>query len=492
MLLLQFPIWIINTIKHHNTASLPGVFSGLLTIIAMIIIYLNNLKIDRYQERVHEQAVTDRLTGLANRFACSEYTGKLVADGIKFSIVSADLNNFKNINDTMGHAVGNEILVRIASRWKNASQAGMTGTGVFAARLGGDEFSLIIKDYDNEAELLKTINYYKELLENRITIDDCDYYLTASFGYAEYPSDASLDDTLFTYADAAMYEIKRINGMEHIMHFRPDLLGTEHALEIEREIRNAIENDSIYFNLQPQFDLSHKLRGFEALARMKDSNGNNISPGEFIPIAEKIGLVDRIDAIVFSKAAAFIGREIKETGADITLSINASVRHLMKNDFLEELNDILKASDLPASNLEVEVTESVMLDPENKALSCIHRIKDMGVKIAIDDFGTGYSSLSYLNKVPANLLKIDKSFIDDLSLGESAMQYVAAIIAIGHIMNMEVISEGVETKEQLETLATIDCDYIQGFIWGCPMLPEEAAQLIRSEYHRNRNTGYAV
>ena len=153
---------------------------------------------------------------------------------------------------------------------------------------------------------------------------------------------------------------------------------------------------------------------------------------------------------MFRKSAAFIGNAIKNKGADITLSINAS--------------------GMPAKNLEIEITESIMLDSADKALECIRKIKDMGIRIAIDDFGTGFSSLSYLSKVPADLLKIDKSFVDEMNTSESATQYVAAIIAIGHIMNMDVISEGVETQEQLDTLATIDCDYIQGFFWGSPML----------------------
>ena len=212
---------------------------------------------------------------------------------------------------------------------------------------------------------------------------------------------------------------------------------------------------------------------------MKDSQGNSITPSEFIPVAERVGLVDKIDSMVFKKSAAFIGKAIKDTGADITLCINASVRHLMKNDFLDELRDILETSGIPAGNLEVEVTESIMLDSADKALECIRGIKNMGIKIAIDDFGTGYSSLSYLNKVPADILKIDKSFIDAMSTGESSTQYVAAIIAIGHIMNMKVISEGVETDEQLKTLATVDCDYLQGFIWGHPMLTGEAEELIK-------------
>jgi EAL domain-containing protein (putative c-di-GMP-specific phosphodiesterase class I) len=174
----------------------------------------------------------------------------------------------------------------------------------------------------------------------------------------------------------------------------------------------------------------------------------------------------------------FIGGLIAKTGSDIILCVNVSVRHLMKNDFLDEVREIISASEIPPGQIEIEITESIMIDSAEKALHCIDELHKMGVKIAIDDFGTGYSSLSYLNNFPANLLKIDKSFIDKMNMSEPSKQYVAAIISIGHIMGFEVISEGVELPEQLQTLREIGCDYIQGFIWGKPLPREEAEMLI--------------
>ncbi|MBR4556282.1 MAG: EAL domain-containing protein, partial [Clostridiales bacterium] len=218
--------------------------------------------------------------------------------------------------------------------------------------------------------------------------------------------------------------------------------------------------------------------GFEALARMKDSEGNIISPGEFIPVAEKVGLIDKVDGTVFKKAGAFFGELLKKTGANLTLSINASVRHLMKSDFVDEIRELLDTSGIPAKNLEIEITESIMIESFEKALLCIDELKKMGLQIAIDDFGTGYSSLSYLNRFPANLLKIDKSFIDKMNTSDSSTQYVAEIISIGHVMGFDVISEGVEENEQLETLKNIGCDYIQGFIWGKPLSAEDAEKLV--------------
>jgi len=230
--------------------------------------------------------------------------------------------------------------------------------------------------------------------------------------------------------------------------------------------------------LQPQFNIDHKLRGFEALARMTDKDGNIISPGEFIPVAEKVGLIDEIDGIIYRKAGAFIGDHIKKTGSKITLSINVSVKHLMKKDFIDEIASLLKTTGIPADQLEVEITESVMIESLDKAISRIDELHTMGIKIAIDDFGTGYSSLSYLSEFPATLLKIDKAFIDKLLTGEKSKQYVAGIISLGHIMGFDVISEGVEEHEQLDILRNIGCDLIQGFVWGRPLLPEDAEKLI--------------
>jgi EAL domain-containing protein (putative c-di-GMP-specific phosphodiesterase class I) len=228
--------------------------------------------------------------------------------------------------------------------------------------------------------------------------------------------------------------------------------------------------------------MEHKLRGFEALARMKDDAGNVISPGEFIPVAEKVGLIDRVDGMVFKKASAFFGDLLKKTGADLTLSINASVRHMMKNDFLDEIRTLLDTSGIPADHLEIEITESIMIDSADKALQCIDELKSMGIQIAIDDFGTGYSSLSYLNKFPANLLKVDKSFIDTMNTSDNARQYVAAIISIGHVMGFDVISEGVEDPAQIETLKDIGCDYVQGFFWGKPLSKEDSEKLVTELY----------
>ncbi|SEH87350.1 diguanylate cyclase (GGDEF) domain-containing protein [Ruminococcus flavefaciens] len=478
LLIIQLPLVLSGIIFHHNIGSLPGVFSNLLAIIAITIIYFNNKQVDAYQKELSDQAVTDQLTKLPNRFACSRLLLALIEKGERFALASIDINGFKGINDTMGFETGNAVLCEIASRWKTIADTGITGTQDFITRLSGDEFGLIIRDYQTDKDIVNTIKQYEAVLQNRLTIDNCDLYITASFGYAEFPVDAETRDSVFSYADAAMHEVKRTNSSNHILRFTPDLLKIEHTIEVEGKIRAALEKETIYFNLQPQFDMDHKLRGFEALARMKDADGTNISPGEFIPVAEKVGLVDKVDGMVFRKAAMFFGELLRKTGADIMLSVNVSVRHLMKNDFLDEIRNVLQSSGVPAKNLEIEITESIMIDSVDKALQYIDELKAMGVQIAIDDFGTGYSSLSYLNRFPAHLLKVDKSFIDKMNTSESSRQYVSAIISIGHIMGFDVIAEGVEEAEQVDTLKEIGCDFIQGFVWGRPLMPDAAEKIV--------------
>ncbi|MBQ9490329.1 MAG: EAL domain-containing protein [Lachnospiraceae bacterium] len=477
VLLAQFPMLAVNILRSHAYNSIPGIFSNILTLIAIVIIYVNIRQTEKYQDRIRNQAVTDSLTGIPNRFACSELLVSLVEQGKKFVAASIDLNNFKSINDSMGFGTGNEALKVIASRWKAIADGGLSGTLDFIARLSGDEFALVIRDYDSEEEVLNTIRQYMNVLCEKLTIDNCDFYVSASFGYAEYPTDSNKMDNLISYADAAMLEAKRSGNSDLIVRFTRDLLKEEHTLEIEKKIHAALENDGIFFQLQPQYDMNQKLRGFEALARMRDEEGKLISPGEFIPVAEKVGLIDKIDVTVFRKAAAFFGKLLRKTNADITLSVNVSVRHLMKNDFLQETREVLERNGIPTKNLEVEITESVMIDSAERALQCINSLKEMGVQIAIDDFGTGYSSLSYLNSFPADLLKIDKSFVDKMNDSDSMRQYVAAIISMGHIMGFDVISEGVEQQQQMETLQSIHCDFIQGFLWGRPLSAEDAEKV---------------
>lgn len=474
----QFPQQIVGIVRAPVLTGLPGIFSNLLIILTITVIYRNQRRTVIAQQKLQDQAVTDSLTGLPNRFACSVYLSRLVEKREPFVLVSIDLNNFKGINDMLGHRAGDQVLQAVAERWKDAAAAGGTGNPNAIGRIGGDEFELFIQGCSSEDEILETIGRFRAALEEPLTVSEIDYHLRASFGYVTFPMDATTPDSLVTYADIAMNKAKSSGGARTIVRFTRDLLSYEHELEIEQEIRSALEEDRVFYHLQPQFNIDHQLRGFEALARIRGKDGKLISPGDFIPVAEKTGLVSNIDSIVFRKAAAFFGDVVCKSGSDITLSVNISVQHMMKNNFISEVKSILAECRVPAEQIEIEITESIMIDSAENALRCLDEMKQLGLRIAIDDFGTGYSSLSYLNKMSADLLKVDKAFIDQMNATDSSRQYVAAIISIGHIMNLKVIAEGVEESDQMETLRKIGCDFIQGFIWGRPMPPEEAEKLV--------------
>ncbi len=478
LLLIQLPLVLLSIIKGHNLNSIPGVFGSLLTMTAITFVYFNGKKIDNYQKKLRDVAVTDILTGIPNGFACDELVNTLTRRNEPFANVTINLNAFKSINDTMGFDAGNQILMDTAYRLKSVAESGETGTFDFVGRTSGDEFSLIIRGYKTPDELYKVIQIYDEAINKQYTVLDCDLFVSASFGYALYPEDGDTLDSVISHSSIAMNEVKRKNNGNHILRYTEDLNQNKKLIEMESKIRSAIDNDRVFFMLQPQFDMEHRLRGFEALARIKDKDGTIINPGDFIPVAEKVGLIDKIDGIIYKKAGGFIGEHIKKTGSKVTLSINVSVMHLMKKDFIDEISSLLRTTGIPADQLEVEITESVMIESLEKAMDRISTLHMMGIKIAIDDFGTGFSSLSYLSEFPANLLKIDKAFIDKLLTGETSKQYVAGIISLGHIMGFDVISEGVEEDEQLEVLQRIGCNYIQGFIWGRPLLPEDAEKLI--------------
>ncbi|MBO4608932.1 MAG: EAL domain-containing protein [Lachnospiraceae bacterium] len=485
VLFVQLPIVTMSVVMGHNLTSLPGVFINVMTVGMVILIYRNNKKIDDYQESLRMQAVTDMLTGLPNWFATTELIEELIKKKIPFADVTIDMNGFKVINDTMGFDVGNEVLIEAAKRWKAVADGGASGTIDFVSRLSGDEFSLIIREFESDEDILNSIRMYEAALKDQMDNIGYDFFLTASFGYAVFPYDCGTMDELISYSMLAMQEIKKEASSEHIRKFSKDLLKKENTLEMESKIMNALENDTVYYMLQPQYDMDHKLRGFEALARMKDDDGSFISPADFIPVAEKAGLIDRVDSAVFRKAAAYVGELIRETGSDVMLSLNVSVKHLMKKDFLVEISNLLSSSGIPAEQLELEITESIMIESVEKAMHCINEIRKMGIKIAIDDFGTGYSSLSYLNNFPAHLLKVDKAFIDKMNSSDSSKQYVAAIITLGHVMGFNVISEGVEEASQIETLREIGCDYIQGYVWGRPLPHEEAGKLVRESVKKD-------
>lgn len=446
--------------------------AGIAMMLGGIFLVINQHKyiatIEKNENYLRSLSVTDALTGLTNRRGIMNEINMKISCNEPFTLFYLDLDNFKNINDTMGHACGDIVLCEITRRWLS-----VIGEGCTLARTGGDEFALIVSD-DSEESADAAANSCINSLKNKLVTEKCDYYASVSIGSASFPHDATDCDNLMRYADSAMYKAKSA-GKNQLCRFDSRMLMEINSeMNIETEIRSALRNDTFKLVFQPQFTAEgKKLRGYETLLRMSDGNGNPVSPAVFIPIAEKSGLILDIDRWVLRHAMkTFSKRIITE---DIILSVNISARHITELNFAEEVEQILKETGFPPEHLEIEVTESCFISSVEAAIAALKRIKESGVLIALDDFGTGYASLSYLSRLPIDLVKIDKSFVDQLETADSRGDFVKAIISIGHMFRCKVIAEGVELDSQLSTLRELSCDYIQGYIWGKPAPIEENA-----------------
>ncbi len=485
---IQATLLILPIIVGKVYTSIAGVAILISSTAVSILIYFYLKRLDCNQNTIVKYAFTDTLTGLPNRRAFNDYLNKLIAEYSneedKFALVMIDLDDFKNINDSVGHDSGDEILSEVVRRWKIVQ-----GNNDFIARIGGDEFTIILKNYGSNEELEQKIKKYSSAISSRFTININYFYISASFGVALYPKDSKDPSEIFRYADVAMYFSKNSGNINISMYNRSMTDTIENSVALEQKIRIALEENNLYFVLQPQYNTkTKKIRGFETLARMKDEYGNIISPASFIPVAEKTGLITSIDNWVIRNSMIFLKSVLDITNEKLMLSVNISVLHLLNKGFLDEIQQMLKETKFPPNNLEIEITESVFISSMSKAIDTLNELKKIGVCIALDDFGTGYSSLSYLSKLPIDILKIDKSFIDELLVSESGRNYVAAIISIGHIMNFSVISEGVESQKQLDILDSLGSDYMQGYLWGKPMLPKDAVKLlgISDEIKKNK------
>lgn len=454
--------------KLQNLSALPDIFLHITGMIIVTILY-------SYIKKLHYIANTDNLTGLPNRKVLIEDVERRIARHKRFAFILIDLDNFKRINDTTGHNNGDAILKEIAQRWKVQPHA----TDAIFARISGDEF-VVVMDTDQSKEALA------ERIRNSILPNDQrrnfpvgteTFFVSASAGISIYPDDADSFNALFRYADIAMYQIKS-SGKQDVAMFYPSYLqAANQEYQVEHQIRAALKNDTFFVLFQPQFNLDTKsLHGAEALVRMKDANGQIVSPGIFIPIAERSNLIMQIDMLVLEKSLN-IFKPFLEKDNTLILSVNISVKTLLTDGFMKRVKMLLKKTEYPAGNLELEITESLMIptDVKKDATNILHQLTELGIQLALDDFGTGYSSLSYLKDLPFDTLKIDKSFIDNLSHGvENNNDFVEAIISLGHLLKFNVVSEGVEKEEQLAILRALQCDIIQGYIWGKPM---EASRL---------------
>lgn len=449
---------------HHMNA-LPGFFNSILYMITLLIVA-------RFNKIKEIESITDVLTGVLNRRGIYKHLLERTENDTPFSVMYITLDNYKVINDNYGHAYGDELLRKVSRRM--SKKLGDNGA---ISRFGGAEFVVTINGNLNAEEVSNEIlNVIREKATLVVDKAKVECYLTCYAGLCTYPKDARDYETLLTYADIAMAEAKSNQNKEVFVFNEEMATAMTRQIEIQKLIKEGLEKDYFYLVYQPQYHLDgKKLRGFESLLRLKTPGGKFVSPGEFIPVAEKDDLILQIDDYVLRRAM----REFKEIveNTDLTISVNVSAKNICNLDFIDKIKLILEETEFPAKNLEIEITEYCMVDSMNTTISIIEQLRAMEIQVALDDFGTGYTSLNYVAKLPINLLKIDKSLVDDIVNDNTSREFVHTVISMGHLMDCEVISEGVEDEKQLEYLKQDGCDFVQGYVWGKPLDYEVAKEL---------------
>lgn len=423
----------------------------------------------RQQDLLFQAAHYDTLTGLPNRNLFYQRLKHQCQDSLQrgspFSLFFIDLDRFKNVNDSLGHSAGDELLRQLADRLQEVLER-----RGFIARLGGDEFAVLAARGTDQAELTQLANNIMQALTRPFNVHDHVSYLTVSIGIALFPRDGEDAESLLKNADMAMYAAKN-RGRNHFEFFHADQVQTSpERLRLESEMHLALEREEFELFYQGQYAIQDEsLVAAECLLRWRHPERGLVSPAHFIPLLEETGLILRVGDWVIEEACR-VRREWLERGLrDLTLSVNISASQINQTELADRLEAHLGTYDLPTSTIELELTESSIMHEPARAGALIERLRAIGVSIAVDDFGTGYSSLAYLKRFAPNVLKIDKSFIDDIASDRRDLDIVSGIIQLAHTLDARVVAEGVETREQLDCLKERGCDLIQGYLLARPM-----------------------
>ncbi|XKV48172.1 EAL domain-containing protein [Pseudomonas sp. nanlin1] len=425
------------------------------------------------EQRIHRLAYYDALTHLPNRtlFQDRLYSALQQAERQKSWVVLMflDLDRFKPINDSLGHAAGDRMLMEMATRLLACVDDDDT-----VARMGGDEFTLLLQPRGSREQALNQAIHVAEQilasLHQPFVLENREFFVTASVGIALSPQDGNELSQLMKNADTAMYHAKE-RGKNNFQFYQADMNASAlERLELESDLRHALEQNEFVLYYQPQFSGDGKrLTGAEALLRWRHPRRGLVPPGDFIPVLEELGLVVDVGDWVISEACRQLKHWHQARIRVPKVSVNISVRQFSDGQLGTRIATILKETGLPPACLELELTESILMREVNEAMAILDTLKNLGLSIAVDDFGTGYSSLNYLKQFPIDVLKIDRTFVDGLPSGEQDAQIARAIIAMAHSLNLAVIAEGVETHEQLEFLREHGCDEVQGYLFGRPM-----------------------
>ncbi|MCG8502568.1 MAG: EAL domain-containing protein [Firmicutes bacterium] len=430
------------------------------------------------EEYIKYIAYYDDLTKLPNQNKCMKILEEhLNVSTKKSAIILIDLDDFKKVNDTLGHDYGDKLLVAICRKIKSFIKE-----NIVISRMGGDEFLIIMKDIEDREQVEVFCEKVLEMFTVPFQIENKQVYITASMGIAIHPKDGKECKTLRRNADTAMYEAKS-SGRNKFQFFNTKMSDALiRKTEIEKSLRQAVHNREFKIHYQPQYDLKNqRISGLEALLRWHTEHLGFVSPAEFIPIAEETGLIVPIGEWILEEVFRQI-RYWNNNGYRFgSIAVNISSVQLQSKSFMKKISEISKQyRDISSQSLEFEITESVLLNNLDSSMKIFDQMKSMGFKIALDDFGTGYSSLNYLKMLPTDTLKIDKLFIDHITKYQNNQSIIDGIIKLAHSMQIRVVAEGVETEEQLQILKRFNCDIIQGFHY-CKPLPSEQ---LEKKYHR--------
>ena len=442
-------------------------------------------EINNLNKELEHTSLHDTLTGLPNRLYLNTKITKIMEQATlndeKFAIVFLDLDHFKNINDTLGHNIGDALLQTVAKILKN----NVTSNSLIS-RIGGDEFIIVISGFEDEQTLLPLINNLVKKFRQEYIVKGYSLRLSASIGISLFPDDSRNLNELMKYADIAMYQAKS-DGRDNFHFFTQKLNRKIHdEVNIVNDMQRALYDNEFQLYYQAKVDVkTGKIVGAEALLRWIHHEKGLIGPNIFIPISESTGFILTLGKLVIENATKSIKKFTDLGYADLVISINVSTRQFQNSNLYKDLKTQIDNSGINPRQLGIEITESVMMKYINKTLASLENIKKLGVSIYLDDFGTGYSSLSYLKKFPIDVLKIDKSFVDDIhsssdKTSDNEELLIDTIIAMGKSLNLRVVAEGVETKEQYEFLKEKDCEIIQGYYFAKPMNEKDFIKLLQS------------
>lgn len=427
------------------------------------------------QKNIHSLAYVDSLSNLPNRVSLleeMEYYFRM--PGGKAALLFVDTDNFKYINDTLGHKTGDILIRKVSERLQSTVRE-----GEMLSRLGGDEFVVFIKDAENRDEVLRLAEDIMRSFRKSFLIDESNLYVSVSIGISFYPEDGESTEEILKNADVAMYRAKEEGKSTYVVYDKSMHTAFNERMNIEKHLRGAMNNNEFELHYQPQVDIQTGLiSGFEALIRWSSPVLGFVSPLSFIKIAEDSRLIIYIGEWVLREASLFTKRIQERTGFLYKISVNISIIQLLQEDFVDIVLDSLKESGLAPSCLELEITESIFMESFESIVGKLEFLKTRGIRIALDDFGTGYSSLSYLQQLPISTLKMDKIFIDSLEDKAYSQSFVRTIIVLGHTMGLDVVAEGVEEASQLRFLKEAGCNKVQGYLISRPVPEQRVMELI--------------